>query len=95
MESSITLEDNIFDMLKLDEMTQRLVEAQSKQVNNRLVDEDSALSERQLITIYLRAASIKHAYKREVYGSFDYLGDLGGMFSMVSLIAYYCTSKIV
>ena len=46
MESSIALEDNIYDMLKLEEMTQRLVEEQSKQVNNRLVDKDSALSER-------------------------------------------------
>ena len=59
------------------------------------MDKSDEISERKLVSVFLRAASIKHAYKREAYGIFEYLGDLGGIFSIVSLLAYYLTQKII
>ena len=53
------------------------------------------MAERSLISVYFRAASIKHTYKREAYGVFEYLGDLGGIFSIVSLTAVVLTQRLI
>ena len=61
----------------------------------RFSDPDVPLAESRFISFYLRAASTKHRYKRELYGVFEYIGDLGGLYSMISLLAFYLTASIV
>ena len=61
----------------------------------KFTDPGQSLQDSKLISVYFRAASIKNAYKREVYGVFDYLGDIGGISSIISLLAIFVTSGLV
>lgn len=95
MESSISLEDNIWDLIKSDEQSQSLAQLHSENQVMKFNDPEKPLADTILVSLFLRAANIKNAYKREAYGVLDYLGDLGGIFSIISLLAYYFTSNIV
>ena len=61
----------------------------------RFSDPNVPLADSKFVSFFLRAASIRHKYKREVYGVFEYIGDLGGLYSIINLVAYYLTAKIV
>ena len=91
----MTLEDNIWDLLKFDEQNQSLAQVHSTQQVMRFSKPGTDLADQRLISYFLRAASIKHAYKREAYSVFEYLGDLGGIFSIIVALAHWLTIKIV
>ena len=53
------------------------------------------LADRKLVQVNFCAATVSKAYKREAYDAFDYLGDLGGIFEIVHLLAFFLTAKII
>ena len=61
----------------------------------RFSDPSTELADMKFISYYFRAASYSQAYKREAYSVFEYLGDLGGIFSIIVSLAYWLTVNIV
>ena len=51
-----------------------------------------AVEEREYLSLYFRADSSMHVYKREGYDLLTFLGDLGGLFDIVFMVCMGITS---
>ena len=95
MNSSISLEDSVVDFFDVEERDLELFEVDSVQQVHRSAFDGQPLADRKLISIYLRTAKTKRAYKREEYGFLEYMGELGGIRDIVMLFASFFTANVI
>ena len=50
------------------------------------------MSEREYISLFLRAANERQLYFRDTYDMLTYLGDLGGLIDIVMVVGYLLTT---
>ena len=60
MESTISLEDQIWDLIEYEEKNKSITQVESKQQVVRFSEPDVPLAESNFVSFFLRAASIKH-----------------------------------
>ena len=95
MNSTIKLEDSIVDFFDVEERDLELFEIESVQQVHRTAFDSQPLADRNLISIYLRTANTKRAYKREEYELLEYIGELGGIRDIVMLFASFFTANVI
>ena len=95
MNSTITLEDSVVDFFDVEERDLELFEIDSVQQVHRIAFDSQPLADRNLISIYLRTANTKRAYKREEYELLEYVGELGGIRDIVILFVSFFTTNVI
>ena len=92
LKSTISLNDNIFDIFETDEKNVSLLESAKSQDYYERMDKNIPLEEREYLSIFFRADNENKLYKRIGYDILTYLGDLGGILDVVVVVGHVCTT---
>ena len=87
LESNLNLLDEWIDIFELTEYDLTLYEQSYVKQHNRYIPKETALADREYISIYLRADDTQRNYKREEYDVLTYFGDLGGLFDFILMFS--------
>lgn len=92
MKSQISLNDNIFDIFEQNDVTIDLFQESGRFDYIEKISQNEPVSDREYVTLFLRAASERQLYFRKSYDMLTYLGDLGGLIDVVMVFGYLLTT---
>ena len=90
--SIITMKNDIWDFFDIYEKEIPFVEASNRVDYYNLIPEDTAVADREYMSIFFRADSENRIYKLEGYDILTFLGDIGGLFDIIIVLGMGITS---
>ena len=92
MNSQVYLNDNIYDIFDIHDVTINLLQESGRFDYIQKISKETPVSEREYISLFLRAANERQLYFRDTYDMLTYLGDLGGLIDIVMVVGYLLTT---
>ena len=82
-------------LMVTNEDTERVIEIVNQHRVDFHIDEEKPIEDRTYLRIYIRADEFMKTYQLEPYGFLNFLGDVGGIFSILSTMVFCLVSGIV